>query len=245
MNAASRSVNSPRRTRPAAPQHVPSTRNTARSSRPRPSGRRTSSSRLLRARPRRGTSDSRATASGRRAGSATACGSAPPYSQAAGSGSCSAGAPVGPLVMELITAVSGSSDAQQVRSVGTTRSTTSIAARCSSATPRPADTSAAISRAVADRSYRRTMKTHLSTAGEGFELNSPDARITVKVDAAHTLTVHSPSVQFLAFSLTDAMGRFFRDVDRAVPADTPPAEAAPVLREVVGRHGITMGEWSS
>ncbi|MFI9009028.1 cupin domain-containing protein [Actinosynnema sp. NPDC053489] len=148
------------------------------------------------------------------------------------------------------------------------------------------------------------MKTHLSTAGEGFELNSPDARITIKVDAAHTdgayelfevdaprgpavpprgtpwpkayhvlhgrmavpvdgevhdvgpgacvaippgaphtFTVHSPSVQFPAISLTDAMGRFFRDVDRAVPAGTPPEEAAPLLRDVVGRHGITMGEW--
>lgn len=150
------------------------------------------------------------------------------------------------------------------------------------------------------------MKTHLSTAGEGFELNSPDARITVKVDAAHTdgayelfevdaprgptvpphgtpwakayyvlhgrmavlvdgevydvgpgtsiaippgaahtFTVHSPSVKFLAISLTDAMGRFFRDVDQAVPAGTPLEDAGPLLRDVVGRHGITLGEWSS
>jgi quercetin dioxygenase-like cupin family protein len=150
------------------------------------------------------------------------------------------------------------------------------------------------------------MKTHLSPHGEGFELNSPDARITVKVDAAHTdgayelfevdaprgptvpphgtpwakayyvlhgrmavlvdgevydvgpgasiaippgaahtFTVHSPSVKFLAISPTDAMGRFFRDVDQAVPADTPLEDAAPLLRDVVGRHGITLGEWSS
>ncbi|MEU4744552.1 cupin domain-containing protein [Actinosynnema sp. NPDC023658] len=149
------------------------------------------------------------------------------------------------------------------------------------------------------------MKTHVSTAGEGFELNSPDARITVKVDAAHTdgayelfevdaprgptvpphgtpwatayyvlhgrmavlvdgevhdvgpgtsiaippgvphtFSVHTPSVQFLAVSLTDAMGRFFRDVDQAVPADTPPAEVGPLLRDVVDRHGIALGEWS-
>ncbi|MFE9748666.1 cupin domain-containing protein [Saccharothrix saharensis] len=146
----------------------------------------------------------------------------------------------------------------------------------------------------------------MSSAGEGFELTSPDARITIKVDgahtdgayelfeveaprgpavpphvtpwakayyvlhgrmavlvdgevhdlgpgssiaippeAAHTFTVHSPSARFLAISLTDAMGRFFRDVDRTVPAGTPPAEAGPLLRDVVGRHGITMGEWSS
>ncbi|MCE6995202.1 cupin domain-containing protein [Saccharothrix sp. S26] len=150
------------------------------------------------------------------------------------------------------------------------------------------------------------MRTHSSTAGEGFELNSPDAKVMVKVDAAHTdgayelfevdaprgptvpphvtpwakayyvlhgrmavlvdgevhdltpgssiaippdaahtFTVHSPSVRFLAISLTDAMGRFFRDVDRSVPAGTPLHDAAPLLREVVERHGITMGEWSS
>jgi quercetin dioxygenase-like cupin family protein len=150
------------------------------------------------------------------------------------------------------------------------------------------------------------MRTHVSSAGEGFELISPDAHITIKVDAAHTdgayelfeveaprgpavpphvtpwakayyvlhgrmavlvdgevhdlgpgssiaippeaahtFTVHSPSARFLAISLTDAMGRFFRDVDRTVPAGTPSAEAGPLLRDVVGRHGITLGEWSS
>ncbi|MFD1152382.1 cupin domain-containing protein [Saccharothrix hoggarensis] len=150
------------------------------------------------------------------------------------------------------------------------------------------------------------MKTHLSTAGDGFELTSPDAKIVVKVDAAHTdgayelfevdaprgpavpphttpwavafyvlhgrmavfvdgevhdvgpgssiaippgashtFAVHSPSVRFLAVSPTDAMGRFFRDVDRTVPADLPIAEAAPLLRDVVARHGVTVGEWSS
>ncbi|WP_242546367.1 hypothetical protein [Amycolatopsis sp. MtRt-6] len=54
-----------------------------------------------------------------------------------------------PLVIELITAVSGSSDAQQVSSAGTTRSTSSMAAACSSATPRPAVGSAATSRRTA------------------------------------------------------------------------------------------------
>jgi quercetin dioxygenase-like cupin family protein len=147
-------------------------------------------------------------------------------------------------------------------------------------------------------------KTHLSTPGEGLELSSPDAKITVKVDAghtdgayelfevdaprgpavpphrtpwakayyllhgrmavfvdgelydmgpgssiaippgaAHTFTVHSPSARFLAVSLTDAMGRFFRDVDHAVPEGTPLTEAAPLLQDVVRRHGITLEEW--
>jgi hypothetical protein len=60
----------------------------------------------------------------------------------------------------------------------------------------------------------------------------------------HTFTVHTPSVKFLAVSLTDAMGRFFRDIDRAVPGGTPLEVAAPLLQEVVRRHGITLPEWS-
>jgi quercetin dioxygenase-like cupin family protein len=149
-----------------------------------------------------------------------------------------------------------------------------------------------------------TAKTQLSTAGDGLELHSPDAHVTVKAgaehtggayelfeidaprgptvppyrtpwakayyllhgrmavlvdgelhdlgpgcsitvpaNALHTFTVHTPSAQFLAFSLTDAMGRFFRDVDRAVPGGTPLDEAGPLLAEVAGRHGITLQEW--
>ncbi|WP_158850781.1 cupin domain-containing protein [Saccharothrix deserti] len=150
------------------------------------------------------------------------------------------------------------------------------------------------------------MKTHLSTAGDGIELNSPDAKITVKVDAVHTdgayevfevdaqrgptmpphrepwaktyyvlhgrmavlvdgevydmgpgssiaipsgasntFTVHTRSVQFLAISLTDALGRFFRDIDQAVPAGTPLEDVAPRLPDLVARHGVTVGEWPS
>ncbi|WP_236594895.1 hypothetical protein [Saccharothrix sp. 6-C] len=87
---------------------------------------------------------------------------------------------------------------------------------------------------------------HTGGAYELFEVDAPRGP-TVPPHATPwaTFTVHSPSVQSLAFFLTGAMGRFFRDVDRAVPADAPPADAAPALREVVGRHGITMGEWSS
>lgn len=134
--------------------------------------------------------------------------------------------------------------------------------------------------------------THFSAPGEGPELDSKDARITVKVGAEHTggayelfevdaprgpsvpphaepwaksfyvlhgritvyvdgelhdlgpgasisipagtvntFTVHTPSAKFLAVSLTDAMGRFFRDVDQA------PAERIP---EVASRHGVEL-----
>lgn len=143
--------------------------------------------------------------------------------------------------------------------------------------------------APADASYRQAM-THFSTLGEGLELDAPDARITVKIDAAHTdgayelfevdaprgpttpphgtpwpksyyvlhgrmgvlvdgemfdmapgssitippnamhtFTVHTPTVKFLAVSMTDAMGRFFRDLDGSQQPE-----------EVVGRHGITL-----
>ncbi len=79
--------------------------------------------------------------------------------------------------------------------------------------------------------------------GELHDLG-PGASITIPADAMHTFTVHTPSVKFLAVSLTDAMGRFFRDVDTAVPRGTPLEEAGPLLTDVVGRHGVTLQEWS-
>jgi quercetin dioxygenase-like cupin family protein len=149
-----------------------------------------------------------------------------------------------------------------------------------------------------------TYKTHLSTAGEGLELSSPDAKVTVKVDAEHTdgayelfevdaprgptvpqhgtpwaktyyvlhgrmaalvdgeihdmgpgssitippnamhtFAVHTPSVKFLAVSLSDRMGKFFRDLDQTVPDGTPLEEATQLLQPVVEKHGITMQEW--
>jgi hypothetical protein len=60
----------------------------------------------------------------------------------------------------------------------------------------------------------------------------------------HTFTVHTSSAKFLAISIGDAMGRFFRDVDRSVPVGTLPEEAAPLLAQIVLRHGITLEEWS-
>jgi quercetin dioxygenase-like cupin family protein len=147
--------------------------------------------------------------------------------------------------------------------------------------------------------------THHSSAGEGTELDSPDAKITVKIGAEHTdgsyelfevdaprgptvpphnapwalsyyvlhgrmavlvdgeihdlapgssitipprsmytFTVHTPSVRFLAISSTDAMGRFFRDLDRTVPSGRPIEDVAPQLQEVLGRHDIKVEGWS-
>ena len=61
-------------------------------------------------------SESLATASLRRANVANVCGSSAEYSDSASGGSSSGGVCVSPLVMELITSVSGSMAAQQVSS---------------------------------------------------------------------------------------------------------------------------------
>ena len=66
--------------------------------------------------------------------------------------------------------------------------------------------------------------------GELHDLG-PGASISIPAGAVNTFTVHTPSAKFLAVSLTDAMGRFFRDVDQA------PAERIP---EVASRHGVEL-----
>ncbi len=78
--------------------------------------------------------------------------------------------------------------------------------------------------------------------GEIHDLG-PGASITVPAGGMHTFTVHTPSVKYLAFSPGAQMGRFFRDVDQAVPAGTPMTEAAPLLTEVLHRQGITLQDW--
>jgi hypothetical protein len=117
---------------------------------------------------------------------------------------------------------------------------------------------------------------HLA-AGEGKEFVSPDAVLTVKIDAAHTdgnyelfevdaprgldddgydlgpgesiaippatlhtFTVLSPSVKFLAVSLTDGMGRFHADLDATVPHGRPMEENLAKVREVLARHEVTV-----
>ncbi|MGW4528672.1 cupin domain-containing protein [Amycolatopsis sp. NPDC004378] len=68
--------------------------------------------------------------------------------------------------------------------------------------------------------------------GELHDLG-PGASISIPAGAVNTFTVHTPSAQFLAVSLTGAMGRFFRDVDQAAPEQVP---------DVAGRHGVELVE---
>jgi quercetin dioxygenase-like cupin family protein len=61
--------------------------------------------------------------------------------------------------------------------------------------------------------------------GELFDLSPGDA-ITIPPNASHTFTVHTPSAQFLAFAVGEAMGAFFADL------------SANGL-ESLARHGVT------
>lgn len=68
---------------------------------------------------------------------------------------------------------------------------------------------------------------------------TPGAALTVPPLAAHTFTVATPSVKFLVFTLTDAMGLFFADLDENVPADRPMEEVIPLAMAAAARHGVT------
>jgi quercetin dioxygenase-like cupin family protein len=72
---------------------------------------------------------------------------------------------------------------------------------------------------------------------EGFDVG-PGAVVTIPARALHTFTVLSPTVSFLALSLTDAMGRFQADLDASVPHDRPLAESTAELRGVLNRHRV-------
>ena len=61
--------------------------------------------------------------------------------------------------------------------------------------------------------------------GELFDLSPGDA-VTIPPNASHTFTVHTPSVQFLAFAVGEGMGAFFADL------------SANGL-ESLARHGVT------
>ena len=79
---------------------------------------------------------------------------------------------------------------------------------------------------------------------EGFDLG-PGSSVTIPPNALHTFTVLSPSATFLAISLTGAMGRFHADLDAHVPAGRPMEEVMPAIRQVLGRHAVTVADLES
>jgi quercetin dioxygenase-like cupin family protein len=74
---------------------------------------------------------------------------------------------------------------------------------------------------------------------EGFDLG-PGSSITIPPATLHTFTVLSPSVKFLVVSLTSAMGAFHADLDATVPHDRPIEDAAQQIKQVLGRHDVTV-----
>lgn len=74
---------------------------------------------------------------------------------------------------------------------------------------------------------------------EGYDLG-PGASITIPPDALHTFTVLTPSAKFLAVSITEAMGKFHADLDHTLPHGRPIEEVVPLVREVLGRHDVTV-----
>ena len=77
---------------------------------------------------------------------------------------------------------------------------------------------------------------------EGFDL-APGSSITIPPGALHTFTVLSPTTKFLAVALSGAMGRFFADLDATLPRDRPIEKVVQELREVLGRHDVTVAEF--
>jgi quercetin dioxygenase-like cupin family protein len=65
------------------------------------------------------------------------------------------------------------------------------------------------------------------------------ASLTVPSQALHTFVPVTPSVTFLVFTLTDAMGKFFADLSTTVPADRPIQDVIHLVLDVAERHGVT------
>lgn len=74
---------------------------------------------------------------------------------------------------------------------------------------------------------------------EGFDLG-PGSSITIPPGALPTFTVLSPTARFLAISITGAMGRFHTDLDATVPRGSSVEEVGQQIREVLGRHDVTV-----
>ncbi len=77
---------------------------------------------------------------------------------------------------------------------------------------------------------------------EGFDLG-PGSAITIPPGALHTETVLSPTVKYLAVGMTGAWGRFFADLDAAVPHGRPIEEIGQKLQEVLARHDVTVARF--
>ena len=74
---------------------------------------------------------------------------------------------------------------------------------------------------------------------EAFDLG-PGSAITIPPGALHTETVLSPTVKYLAIGLTRAMGRFFADLDAAVPHGRPIEGVVEQVQQVLRRHDVTV-----
>jgi quercetin dioxygenase-like cupin family protein len=73
--------------------------------------------------------------------------------------------------------------------------------------------------------------------GEQYDLG-PGASITIPPGAPNTFEATTPTVQFLTFALTDAMGKFFVDIDNIIARGQPLDEIMPDLMEITARHGV-------
>jgi quercetin dioxygenase-like cupin family protein len=87
--------------------------------------------------------------------------------------------------------------------------------------------------------YVLTGRMIVQVEDEAFDLG-PGSSITIPPGALHTETVLSPSTKYLALGLTGAMGRFFADLDAAVPRGRPLEEVAEQIQQVLGRHDVTV-----
>jgi quercetin dioxygenase-like cupin family protein len=79
---------------------------------------------------------------------------------------------------------------------------------------------------------------------EAFDLG-PGSSITIPPNALHTFTVLSSTTKFLMISLTDAMGRFFADMDASVPHGRPIEDVAQQIQDVLARHGVTVTDFEA
>jgi quercetin dioxygenase-like cupin family protein len=76
------------------------------------------------------------------------------------------------------------------------------------------------------------------TVGGRTSRMHPGDTVTIPPSALHTFSVPTPRCRFLSFSLGEALGLLFAELDLEVP-DGPPEQAYPVVVEVATRHGVS------